>query len=67
MRYSPVIGQVVGMYINGDYIENGIVNTGRMHPVMRGGYDQYFHVGEDQMFRMTRPPGGGNFNEGRKP
>ena len=36
-----------------------------MHPIMRGGYDQYFQVGEEQMFKMTRPPGGGNFNERR--
>lgn len=64
--YHLVIGQVVGMYIDDAFIENGIVDTGRMHPVMRAGYDQYFQVGPDQMFKMTRPPGGGNFNEGRK-
>jgi flavin reductase (DIM6/NTAB) family NADH-FMN oxidoreductase RutF len=64
--YFLVIGQVVGMYINDDFIADGIVDTGRMHPIMRGGYDQYFQVGSEQMFKMTRPAGGGNFDERRK-
>jgi flavin reductase (DIM6/NTAB) family NADH-FMN oxidoreductase RutF len=64
--YFLVIGQVVGMYINDDFIADGIVDTGRMHPIMRGGYDQYFQVGSEQMFKMTRPAGGGNFDERKK-
>ena len=60
----PLVVHVMYRFDTGG-LENGIVNTGRMHPVMRGGYDQYFHVGNDQMFKMTRPPGGGNFNERR--
>jgi flavin reductase (DIM6/NTAB) family NADH-FMN oxidoreductase RutF len=65
-RYHLVIGQVVGMYIDDAFIKDGIVDTGAMRPIMRGGYDQYFAVGPDQMFKMTRPPGGGNFNEVKK-
>jgi flavin reductase (DIM6/NTAB) family NADH-FMN oxidoreductase RutF len=63
--YSLIIGQVVGIYIDDAFIKNGQVDTAAMVPVMRGGYDQYFKVGAEQMFRMTRPPGGGNFNERR--
>lgn len=64
-RYFLVIGQVVGAYIDDRFIRDGMVDTGTMHPIMRGGYDQYFAVTNDQVFRMTRPPGGGNFNERR--
>jgi flavin reductase (DIM6/NTAB) family NADH-FMN oxidoreductase RutF len=63
--YYLIIGQVVGIYIDDAFIKNGIVDTAAMGPIMRAGYDQYFKVGPDQMFRMTRPPGGGNFNERR--
>jgi flavin reductase (DIM6/NTAB) family NADH-FMN oxidoreductase RutF len=62
-NYFLIIGQVVGIYIDDAYIHNGLVDTASMVPIMRAGYDQYFKVGPDQMFRMTRPPGGGNFNE----
>lgn len=64
--YSLIIGQVVGIYVDDAFIHDGKVDTAAMHPIMRAGYDQYFQVGPDQMFRMTRPPGGGNFDERRR-
>lgn len=65
-KYSLIIGQVVGIYVDDAFIRDGKVDTAAMHPIMRAGYDQYFQVGPDQMFRMTRPPGGGNFDERRR-
>ncbi|TDR92908.1 flavin reductase family protein [Enterovirga rhinocerotis] len=56
-RYALVIGQVVGIYIDDAFIEDGIVDTGGMQPVMRAGYDEYFVVGPEQMFKMDFPPG----------
>lgn len=64
--YHLVIGQVVGIYIDDAFVKDGRVDTAAMHPIMRAGYDEYFDVGPGQMFRMTRPAGGGNFDEGRK-
>ena len=57
---------MVGIYVDDAFIRDGKVDTAAMHPIMRAGYDQYFQVGPDQMFRMTRPPGGGNFDERRR-
>ncbi|MBN8945241.1 MAG: flavin reductase family protein [Rhizobiales bacterium] len=65
-NYFLIIGQVVGIYIDDAFIRDGIVDTAAMRPIMRAGYDQYFQVGPDQMFKMTRPPGGGNFNERKR-
>lgn len=62
-RYFLVIGEVVGVYIDDAFVKDGFVDTAAMRPIMRGGYDQYFAVGPEQMFRMTRPAGGGNFDE----
>ncbi|QCI68117.1 flavin reductase family protein [Phreatobacter stygius] len=65
-NYFLIIGQVLGIYIDDAFIRDGIVDTGAMRPIMRAGYDQYFQVGPEQMFKMTRPPGGGNFNERKR-
>lgn len=65
-RYLLVIGQVVAIYVNDAFVKDGMVDTGAMRPVMRGGYNDYFSVGPDQKFSMTRPAGGGNFNEPRR-
>lgn len=48
-----VIGRVVGIYIDDDYIENGRVNTAAMKPISRLGYSEYAVVTE--AFRMRRP------------
>lgn len=65
-RYFLVIGQVVGVYIDDAFVKDGILDTGLMRPIMRGGYNDYFQIGPEQKFSMTRPPGGGNFNEPRR-
>ena len=32
-----------------------------MHPIMRGGYFDYFHATADTRFQMRRPKGAGEF------
>jgi flavin reductase (DIM6/NTAB) family NADH-FMN oxidoreductase RutF len=52
-----VFGHVVGVHIDDRYIKNGRLDTAAMRPIARLGYDEYTVVNE--VFRMTRPPGGG--------
>jgi flavin reductase (DIM6/NTAB) family NADH-FMN oxidoreductase RutF len=52
-HYSLVIGQVVGVYIDDRFISDGRLDTARMKPVARMGYDEYAVV--EQAFRMQRP------------
>jgi flavin reductase (DIM6/NTAB) family NADH-FMN oxidoreductase RutF len=52
-----VFGQAVGVYIDDRFIKNGRLDTAAMRPIARCGYDEYAMV--EQVFRMTRPPGGG--------
>lgn len=56
-----VIGQVVSIYIDPRYVVDGMVDTAAMHPIMRGGYFDYFHVTADTRFQMRRPKGAGEF------
>ncbi len=39
-----VIGQVVSIYVEDRFVTDGMVDTGAMHPIMRGGYFDYFHA-----------------------
>ncbi|NNE21024.1 MAG: flavin reductase family protein [Rhizobiales bacterium] len=48
-----VIGRVVGIYINDDFINDGRVDTAGMQPISRLGYSEYAVVTE--AFRMRRP------------
>lgn len=50
-----VLGQVVGVYIDDQFIIDGIVDTGAMRPIMRGGYHDYFFAGPETKFSMRRP------------
>jgi flavin reductase (DIM6/NTAB) family NADH-FMN oxidoreductase RutF len=58
-----VIGQVVGVHIDDRFVANGRLNTTAMRPIARMGYDEYAVV--ERAFAITRPPGGGNFDEGK--
>jgi flavin reductase (DIM6/NTAB) family NADH-FMN oxidoreductase RutF len=60
---NMVIGQVVGTFIDERFLENGRLNTAAMRPIARMGYDEYAVV--DGAFAITRPTGGGNFDEGK--
>ncbi|MGL4634824.1 MAG: flavin reductase family protein [Beijerinckiaceae bacterium] len=52
-----IIGQVVGVYIDDRFIQNGRLNTAAMRPIARMGYDEYALV--EKAFAITRPPGAG--------
>ncbi|GGC71744.1 flavin reductase family protein [Chelatococcus reniformis] len=53
-----VLGQVVGVYIDDRFVTDGIVDTAAMRPIARLGYRDYAVV--DEVFSITRPPGGGD-------
>lgn len=57
--YFLVIGEVVGIHIEDRLLVEGRVDTAAMHPIMRGGYHEYFAIGEAGRFTMKRPVGGG--------
>jgi flavin reductase (DIM6/NTAB) family NADH-FMN oxidoreductase RutF len=51
-----VIGEAVGIHIDRALIEDGVYQTARARPIMRGGGPaDYFEVREDALFRMRRP------------
>lgn len=51
-----ILGEVVGVHIDPAMLEDGVYQTARAEPVMRGGgWGDYFAVTEDSLFRMRRP------------
>ena len=50
-----VFGQVVGIYINDDFIHDGMVDIGAMKPLARLGYMDYSVVRPDNMLQINRP------------
>ncbi|MCL4290302.1 MAG: flavin reductase family protein [Thermoleophilia bacterium] len=48
-----VVGEVVGVHISDDAIAGGALDTRRLEPIARLGYDEYSRLGE--VFSMTRP------------
>jgi flavin reductase (DIM6/NTAB) family NADH-FMN oxidoreductase RutF len=54
-----VFGQVVGVYINDDFIKDGKLDTAAMRPIARAGYHDYFVGTPETKFSLTRPKGGG--------
>ena len=53
--YTVVIGEVVAIYIDDQYIADGVVDTGRMRPLARLGYMDYAVVTPESMFTLNRP------------
>jgi flavin reductase (DIM6/NTAB) family NADH-FMN oxidoreductase RutF len=54
-----VFGQVIGVYIDEQFIRDGLLDTAALQPIMRAGYHDYFALSPDQRFTMKRPSGGG--------
>ncbi len=51
-----VMGEVIGIHIDRDLIEDGIYQTAKAHPITRGGGPaDYFEITQDQLFLMPRP------------
>ncbi|HEV2573774.1 MAG TPA: flavin reductase family protein [Beijerinckiaceae bacterium] len=57
-----VMGQVVGMHVDDDYIGNGRIDVLRMKPIARCGYMDYSAI--ESFFQMQRPAGAGNAGGG---
>jgi flavin reductase (DIM6/NTAB) family NADH-FMN oxidoreductase RutF len=55
VAYTLVIGEVVAIYVNDNFIEDGIVQTAKMQPLARLGYMDYAVVTAESMFTMNRP------------
>jgi len=53
-----VIGEVVGVHIDDDFIVEGRFATAKARPLARLGYKDYSSV--DAVFELARPPGGGD-------
>ena len=50
-----VIGQVVGIYIDDKFVEDGMVNTGEMRPMARLGYMDYGVITPETVLTINRP------------
>jgi len=51
-----VFGEVVAVHIDDSLIENGVYQTAKAAPILRGGGPaDYFSIGPDQLFQMYRP------------
>ncbi|MEK9724020.1 MAG: flavin reductase family protein [Rhodospirillaceae bacterium] len=55
MGHFMVIGQVVGVYIDDAFINDGIVDTAAMRPIARMGYMDYAVVTPETAFTLNRP------------
>ncbi|GAA1901313.1 flavin reductase family protein [Lapillicoccus jejuensis] len=50
------LGEVVGVHIDEDYLQDGIYQTAKAQPVMRaGGPSAYYGISEDLRFDLRRP------------
>ncbi len=51
-----VVGEAVGIHIDPAMLEDGVYQTARPVPIMRGGGPaDYFAISEDALFKMKRP------------
>lgn len=51
-----VLGEVVGVHIRKNFLENGVYRTDKARPVLRGGGKaEYFEVSSAHRFEMSRP------------
>ncbi len=53
LDYWLVLGEVVGVHINEDFIRDGVVDTAAMAPIARCGYADYLVA--DSLFTLDRP------------
>lgn len=51
-----VIGEAIGVHIDTAMLQDGVYQTGRARPILRGGGPaDYFEITEEALFRMQRP------------
>jgi len=53
--FTTVILEVVGVYIDDQFINDGRIDTASMQPISRLGYMDYGIVNEKSMFTLNRP------------
>ena len=54
-HFTLVLATVVGIYIDDNYIKDGLVDTGAMEPLSRLGYMDYGVLRSDAIFSLNRP------------
>lgn len=51
-----VLGEAVAIHIDAAMLQDGVYQTGRAQPILRGGGPaDYFAISEEQLFKMRRP------------
>jgi flavin reductase (DIM6/NTAB) family NADH-FMN oxidoreductase RutF len=50
-----ILGQVMGVFIDDRFIQDGLVDTAAMRPIMRAGYFDYFVATPETKFSIARP------------
>ena len=51
-----VLGEAIGIHIDTSLLEDGIYQTARAHPILRGGGPaDYFETRQDALFKLRRP------------
>ena len=50
-----IFGKVLGVYIDDEFIEDGLFNASKARPLVRLGYMNYGVVGEENTFTKNRP------------
>ena len=50
-----VFGQVIGIYIDEQYIKQGLLDTAALRPIARAGYHDYFVSTPETKFSIRRP------------
>jgi flavin reductase (DIM6/NTAB) family NADH-FMN oxidoreductase RutF len=54
--YKLVIGEVIGVQINNEFLKDGLFDFASTHPVMRAGYrGEYVEITPETLFTMIRP------------
>lgn len=55
MEQYMVVGQVMGVHVDDEFVVDGLVDTAAMRPIMRAGYHDYFVATPETKFSLTRP------------
>lgn len=53
--YTMVLASVIGIYIDDDYLQDGMVDTAAMQPLARLGYMDYAEITAANIFSLNRP------------
>lgn len=56
--FNLVVGEVIGVYIDNQFVNNDLVDTAAMEPILRGGYHDFFKIVSNGKFSLQRPADG---------